>query len=552
MGLIEFVVASLCLNATCEPEDAVVPGVSTHLLKLNELAEELKEETLTVTTFENGQLSGYISQNGSFLGTGVAFDIFHILQEKFGFNYTIVLPDADIFMDGFNKKGAKSLLEAKQADIAVSFLPVIESFRNDVVYSRVFDIAEWNVLMNRPKESATGSGLLAPFTTAVWILIIFSVLVVGPIMYLMILIRAKMCKDDNNKIFSLPSCMWFVYGALLKQGSTLNPKSDSSRILFSTWWLFILILTAFYTANLTAFLTLSKFTLPITDPTDISRKNYHWVTNKANGLRDYIEYEKHDRLSNGRTLVQDIGKDRYYADMKDLDILEEYVKKRNMMFIREKTLIKNVMYRDYQEKTKRGVDEEKRCTFVMADFPITMFSRGFAYTHDFKYAELFDRTFQYLIEAGIIQFKLRENLPDAEICPLNLGSIERKLRNTDLMLTYVIVASGLGIAASVFLLEILWRMSKAKYKRTRKRKATTWLEKNNNLMKAKCLHLHTNSSPPPPYQALFRPPFYYSDRDGGQKKTINGRDYWVIDKSDGLREIIPIRTPSALLFQISN
>lgn len=79
--------------------------------------------------------------------------------------------------------------------------------------------------MNRPKESATGSGLLAPFTTPVWILIICSILIVGPIIYLLILIQARLCKDDNNTVYPLPSCVWFVYGALLKQGCTLNPKT---------------------------------------------------------------------------------------------------------------------------------------------------------------------------------------------------------------------------------------------------------------------------------------------------------------------------------------
>ncbi|KAG5899970.1 hypothetical protein JTB14_034541 [Gonioctena quinquepunctata] len=552
MGLIEIVLAGLCLNATCDSggntgtEVALFSPIDQKSAKLKN---ELKEETLRITTFENGELSGYTSDNGTLRGAGVAFDIFHILQDKFGFNYTIVLPEDHLFMSD-TKKGAKNLLVTKEADMTVAFLPIIESFRNDITYSVSFDVADWNVLMNRPIDSATGSGLLAPFNTAVWILIIFSILVVGPIMYLLILIRARFCKDEENHVFPLPSCMWFIYGALLKQGSTLNPRTDSSRILFSTWWLFILVLTAFYTANLTAFLTLSKFTLPVTSPSDIGRKNYKWVTNKANGIRDYIFYESHNRIGT-RKLVQEIGPDRNYADLIDSEILEKYVAKKGMMFIREKTVIRHVMYRDYKEKTRRGVAEDARCTFVMADFPIVKFSRAFAYSPSFKYAQLFDRTIQHLVESGIIQFKLRENLPDAEICPLNLGSVERKLRNSDLFLTYVIVASGLGIATCVFLLEILWRVSMNKYKRRRRRmRVVDWLEKNNNMLKSKPLDFLPNS-PPPSYQALFKPPFHFNNEQG-QKKKINGRDYWVINKSNGLRELIPLRTPSALLFQYPN
>lgn len=66
---------------------------------------------------------------------------------------------------------------------------------------------------------------MAPFTTPVWLLIILSLLVVGPLIHFIIFLRAKLCKDDESKIYSLQSCMWFVYGALLKQGTTLSPTT---------------------------------------------------------------------------------------------------------------------------------------------------------------------------------------------------------------------------------------------------------------------------------------------------------------------------------------
>jgi len=60
--------------------------------------------------------------------------------------------------------------------------------------------------------------------------------------------------------------------------------ADSTRLLFATWWIFILILTSFYTANLTAFLTKPQFTLPIKSLHDIAHKNYHWVAYKGRTL----------------------------------------------------------------------------------------------------------------------------------------------------------------------------------------------------------------------------------------------------------------------------
>lgn len=57
-------------------------------------------------------------------------------------------------------------------------------------------------------------------------------------------------------------------------------------MLFATWWIFITILTSFYTANLTAFLTLSKFTLPINTADDILQKEKHFVA-RTGGCVEY-------------------------------------------------------------------------------------------------------------------------------------------------------------------------------------------------------------------------------------------------------------------------
>lgn len=110
--------------------------------------------------------------------------------------------------------------------MAAAFLPVLREGQQYVQYSRNLDNGEWVVLMRRPKESAQGSGLLAPFTLDVWLLVLLSLCIVGPAIYLLILLRNRLCPyDDANKMFPLPQCVWFVYGALLKQGSTLSPVS---------------------------------------------------------------------------------------------------------------------------------------------------------------------------------------------------------------------------------------------------------------------------------------------------------------------------------------
>ena len=55
------------------------------------------------------------------------------------------------------------------------------------------------------------------------------------------------------------------------------------------------------------------------------------------------------------------------------------------------------------------------------------------------------------METGIVKHLLKRDLPPTEICPLNLKSTERQLRNGDLFTTYMVVVIGFiaGIAAFV-------------------------------------------------------------------------------------------------------
>jgi hypothetical protein len=109
--------------------------------------------------------------------------------------------------------------------MAAAFLPVFHEMDNLVKWSTSLDESNWVVMMKRPSESATGSGLLAPFDSNVWILILISLIAIGPTIYIIVLIRAKLCKHDEvlTTIVPLDTCIWFVYGALMKQGSTSMP-----------------------------------------------------------------------------------------------------------------------------------------------------------------------------------------------------------------------------------------------------------------------------------------------------------------------------------------
>ncbi|KAL3267593.1 hypothetical protein HHI36_011711 [Cryptolaemus montrouzieri] len=546
--LIELFLSGLCLNATCLDE-TIPDSVSLRQKKMQELAESLKGQHLYVTTVSNDRLSG-INSTG---GTGLAFEMFEILRKKFDFNYTVIWPNPNVY--GNKDEGVIRMLIEGQANVSVAFMPVISQFRGLVHYSPSLDVGEWIVLMKRPSESATGTGLLAPFTFPVWILIFVSLFVVGPVIFVIVYVRVKYCSDGDD-FYSLPLCMWFVYGALLKQGSSLSPVADSTRLLFATWWIFITVLTAFYTANLTAFLTLSDFTLPISKRDDIGAGRWSWVSNQGNVIEDIINYAKKKSENNEYEGYFQVSKGlgpRYkYFNSTDAAIMTQYVTEENMMFIRERPIADYDIYDDYKKKVKAGIDEEHRCTYVLTKFSVYSAARAFAYSRSFKYYELFNDALQHLVEAGVIKFKMTESLPNTKLCPIQLQSKDRKLKNNDLMLTYVIVGIGFIISVSIFIGEMYltyWHKEKApegnvSYGRTLRGEVSPIYKGNLNSNV-----LNFNKTPPPSYHTLFD---MQNQAQAGKRKIINGREYWVTDERQTGTRLIPTRAPSAMLFQYTN
>ena len=58
----------------------------------------------------------------------------------------------------------------------------------------------------------------------------------------------------------------------MQQGSDLNPRAASTRIVGGIWWFFTLILISSYTANLAAFLTVSRLEVPVGSLDDLNNQ----------------------------------------------------------------------------------------------------------------------------------------------------------------------------------------------------------------------------------------------------------------------------------------
>ena len=83
------------------------------------------------------------------------------------------------------------------------------------------------------------------------------------------------CNPDHDvveNVFTLSNSFWFAVGTLMQQGSDINPRAVSTRIVGGIWWFFTLIIISSYTANLAAFLTVERMVSPIESAEDLSKQ----------------------------------------------------------------------------------------------------------------------------------------------------------------------------------------------------------------------------------------------------------------------------------------
>ncbi|XP_034937609.1 glutamate receptor U1-like [Chelonus insularis] len=525
----------------------------------------IKIEKLTVTSWSDEPFSYIEDQNnGESVGKGYAFYIFNLVANKLNFTYEIIKPSPNIL--GNETAGMLGLLQTKKADVAVAFIPIMTELQVNCSFSPPLDYADVTILLKRPRESAIGSGLLAPFDTVVWLCILVSLIVVGPIIYVITSYRSRLWGDDSTERYSFTTCVWFTYGALLKQGSSAAPEADSNRLLFATWWIYITILTSFYTANLTAFLTLSEFTLPFKSIDEVVYKRFKWCALSEHLIDFALKWKTIEPLD---PLLKTLKSDGKFFDAKgnkEESVMKEI--KDDRIFIDQTHFVETTIYRNYMENVKLNEQENKRCQLVRMPQHVYHQTRAFAYPKDSPYQEIIDRKLLDLVETGIIQYQESINLPAVKYCPLNLQSTERQLRNSDLSLTYKTIGGGFVFATIVFITEISQlffkckvclccaksckccrsRIKSPKKERPKMQLPAHFNSQFNNSKVNDIGNINNNND----IQIIM--PIYESvDNYKNMKKHyINGRDYWVITEQGGDKRLVPVRSPSALLFQYTS
>ncbi|EEB19396.1 glutamate receptor, ionotropic kainate 2 precursor, putative [Pediculus humanus corporis] len=241
--------------------------------------------TLVVTTIlEQPYVMMKTKTNSSFALEGFCIDLLDAIANLVGFKYNISLvPDGKYGVYDYKTgewNGMVRQLIDKKADLAVGSMTINYARESVIDFTKPFMTLGISILFKVPKNQAAQLfSFMNPLALNIW----FYIFAAYALVSLTLLIVARLspyewqnphvCSPANNYVinpFTMGNCFWFTVGSLMQQGSDLNPRSTSTRIVGAIWWFFTLIIISSYTANLAAFLTVERMISPIENAEDLA------------------------------------------------------------------------------------------------------------------------------------------------------------------------------------------------------------------------------------------------------------------------------------------
>nr|QJX74385.1 ionotropic receptor 25a [Ceracris kiangsu] len=226
----------------------------------------------------------YQDENGNTEFKGYCIDLINAIRNITNFEIEIY-EVADGKFGNMDEEGRwngmiKDLID-KKAHIALGALSVMAERENVVDFTvPYYDLVGITILMKKPKTPTSLFKFLTVLENDVWLCILAAYFFTSFLMWVFDRWspysyqnnREKYKDDEEKREFDLKECLWFCMTSLTPQGGGEAPKNLSGRLVAATWWLFGFIIIASYTANLAAFLTVSRLDTPVESLDDLSKQ----------------------------------------------------------------------------------------------------------------------------------------------------------------------------------------------------------------------------------------------------------------------------------------
>ncbi|GMR59002.1 hypothetical protein PMAYCL1PPCAC_29197 [Pristionchus mayeri] len=220
--------------------------------------------------------------NGTYVG--YCMDMMSLIADQLNISYTIFEVEDGSFGtidENGNWNGLMGSLVSGSADFALAPLSVTSERENDVDFTvPYYDLVGTTILIKKNDPPYSMFRFLDVLEWPVWLCIGAAYLFTSFLLWIFERFspysysnnKERYVEDVEKREFTLKECLWFCMTSLTPQGGGEAPKNISGRLVAATWWLFGFIIIASYTANLAAFLTVSRLEQTVKSLDDLSKQ----------------------------------------------------------------------------------------------------------------------------------------------------------------------------------------------------------------------------------------------------------------------------------------
>ncbi|XP_018392556.1 PREDICTED: uncharacterized protein LOC108771698 [Cyphomyrmex costatus] len=347
-----------------------------------------------------------LSNSGEKEYGGLLFDVVKYLGKKLNFTYTVLSPMAN---------------------------QTVQFTHNETVAN-----VSYSFLTAKPGQLSRALLFTEPFTKETWACLAASIMIMGPILYL--IHKYSPSSTKTSGLNSSWQCVWYVYGALLQQGGMYLPHSDSARLLVGVWWLVVMVLVATYSGSLVAFLTFPNTDTAMLTIDDLiaHKSKLTWGFPNGSFLEEYLknsDEEKYHILLK-RAVIHNATQ--------QVEMIEQ-IKAGKHVLIDWRSTLRFLMRSDLLLN--------KGCAFSLStdqfmDEPIAMII-----AKDSPYTKIINAELHRMHESGLMNKWIAEQIPVKDKCSdsfSNQAVEERKVNVTDMQGIFFVLF--MGVTGSIFLL----------------------------------------------------------------------------------------------------